>query len=271
MRISQTGPSTFSWSTQKESNNTTQNIQQLRLYFLEDKRIPGYLGCGFVPTKRKPKTCPLDHLRTAAGDVPKTGAKTKESKLGIQTGKDEDFGKWYSTVCIEAELISYYPVSGCYILRPWAFAMWEVVQGWFDAKIKSIGVENCMFPLFITEDVLRKEADHIEVRCRPACALGNQLFPGPKKLAGFVTSLLGWWPFEHCMCPLFITEDLLRMWAGHIAVAAALLLHPKPSCVHTRKPAVVTLENQLVFVTLLLHWVVIEYCMCTLFITEDLL
>lgn len=29
-----------------------------------------------------------------------------------------------------SELISYYDVSGCYILRPWAYAMWEVVQGW---------------------------------------------------------------------------------------------------------------------------------------------
>jgi hypothetical protein len=34
----------------------------------------------------------------------------------------------YSEVVVASELISYYDVSGCYILRPWAYAMWEVVQ-----------------------------------------------------------------------------------------------------------------------------------------------
>jgi hypothetical protein len=28
------------------------------------------------------------------------------------------------------------PDPGCYILRPWAYAMWEVVQRWFDDNIK---------------------------------------------------------------------------------------------------------------------------------------
>ena len=61
-----------------------------------------------------------------------------------------------------SELISYYDVSGCYILRPWAYSMWEVVQTFFDAKIKSLGVQNAYFPLFITEDVLNTEKDHVE-------------------------------------------------------------------------------------------------------------
>lgn len=32
----------------------------------------------------------------------------------------------YAELVVNAELISYYDVSGCYILRPSAFAMWEV-------------------------------------------------------------------------------------------------------------------------------------------------
>ena len=87
----------------------------------------------------------------------------KETKLGMTSLKDKDFGQWYQNVVTESELISYYAVSGCYILRPWAFCMWESVTRFFDEKIKSIGVQNCMFPLFITEDVLNKEQDHIEV------------------------------------------------------------------------------------------------------------
>lgn len=63
---------------------------------------------------------------------------------------------------VAAELISYYDVSGCYILRPWAYAIWEFIQRWFDDRIKSIGVQNAYFPLFITEDVLNAEKDHVE-------------------------------------------------------------------------------------------------------------
>jgi prolyl-tRNA synthetase len=54
------------------------------------------------------------------------------------------------------------PKTGCYILRPWAFAMWEVVQRWFDDNIKALGVQNAYFPMFITEDVLNTEKDHVE-------------------------------------------------------------------------------------------------------------
>lgn len=33
---------------------------------------------------------------------------------------------------------------------------------WLDAEIKKIGVENACFPLFVTEDALNKEKDHVE-------------------------------------------------------------------------------------------------------------
>ena len=35
-------------------------------------------------------------------------------------------------------------------------------QSFFDAKIKALGVQNAYFPLFITEDVLNTEKDHVE-------------------------------------------------------------------------------------------------------------
>lgn len=47
----------------------------------------------------------------------------------------------YSELVVAAELISYYDVSGCYILRPTAYSMWEVIQRFFDDKIKSMGVQ----------------------------------------------------------------------------------------------------------------------------------
>jgi hypothetical protein len=37
-----------------------------------------------------------------------------------------------------------------------------VVQSWFDQRIKALGVQNAYFPMFITEDVLNTEKDHVE-------------------------------------------------------------------------------------------------------------
>lgn len=34
------------------------------------------------------------------------------TKLGLSAKKDEDFGEWFSQVCVESEMISYYDVSG---------------------------------------------------------------------------------------------------------------------------------------------------------------
>jgi hypothetical protein len=42
---------------------------------------------------------------------------------------------------VASELISYYDVSGCYILRPNAYSIWEVIQRYFDDKIKAMGVQ----------------------------------------------------------------------------------------------------------------------------------
>ena len=91
----------------------------------------------------------------------KEGGKSA-SKLGLENGKGNSFGDWYSEVVTKSEMISYYEISGCYILRPWAYGIWEKIYHWFDAEIKKLGVENCYFPLFVTEAVLKKEEDHLE-------------------------------------------------------------------------------------------------------------
>ena len=59
-------------------------------------------------------------------------------------------------------MIEYYDISGCYILRPWSYSIWESIQSWFDTEIKKLGVKNSYFPLFVTKDALEKEEDHIE-------------------------------------------------------------------------------------------------------------
>jgi len=56
-------------------------------------------------------------------------AAAEVNKSGITASKATDFAKWYSQVVVRSELIEYYPdISGCYILRPWSYAIWETIQ-----------------------------------------------------------------------------------------------------------------------------------------------
>jgi prolyl-tRNA synthetase len=59
-------------------------------------------------------------------------------------------------------MIEYYDISGCYILRPWSFAIWEGIQGFFDKEIKALGVQNAYFPLFVAKSALEAEKEHVE-------------------------------------------------------------------------------------------------------------
>ena len=78
------------------------------------------------------------------------------------TSMDEDFAKWYTDVCIKAELIDYASVKGCMIIRPYGYAIWENIQKIMDGMFKDLGHENVYMPMFIPESLLQKEKDHVE-------------------------------------------------------------------------------------------------------------
>jgi prolyl-tRNA synthetase len=61
-----------------------------------------------------------------------------------------------------AELADYSPVKGCMVIRPYGYAIWELVQQAFDREFKRTGHVNAYFPLFIPESFLHKEAEHVE-------------------------------------------------------------------------------------------------------------
>ena len=65
---------------------------------------------------------------------------TSRAVLGIEYKKEQDFSMWYQQVLMRSELIEYYDVSGCYILRPASFFIWEQITQFFDARIKKLGV-----------------------------------------------------------------------------------------------------------------------------------
>ena len=78
------------------------------------------------------------------------------------TSMEEDFAKWYTDVCLKAELIDYSSVKGCMIIRPYGYAVWENIQKIMDSLFKEKGHENVYMPLFIPESLLQKEKDHVE-------------------------------------------------------------------------------------------------------------
>lgn len=86
----------------------------------------------------------------------------KENIVGITVKKEDDFGEWYTQVVQKAELADYTDVSGCMVIRPRAYAIWEKIQAWFDSKIKELGVKNAYFPVFIPEHHLMREKEHVE-------------------------------------------------------------------------------------------------------------
>ncbi|HIJ10759.1 TPA: proline--tRNA ligase [Candidatus Woesearchaeota archaeon] len=86
----------------------------------------------------------------------------KKNTQGLTVSKEKDFSEWYTQLIQKAELIEYSPVSGCYILRPNSYQIWEKAQTYFDYLIKKDGVKNAYFPLFIPESLLKKEEDHVE-------------------------------------------------------------------------------------------------------------
>ena len=75
---------------------------------------------------------------------------------------NQNFADWYQDVIFEAELVDTSPTKGCYVLRPYGFAIWDNVRVVLDKKIKETGTQNAYFPLLIPESLITKEKEHVE-------------------------------------------------------------------------------------------------------------
>ncbi|GAA5943277.1 proline--tRNA ligase [Sporobolomyces koalae] len=116
-----------------------------------------------------PAAAPKAAAQKSAGasDSNKKAQTELEGQAGVQLGltvKKEQavFGEWYQQVLIKGEMLDYYDISGCYILKPWSYGIWQEIQTWFDRHIKALGVNNAYFPMFVSNTVLEREKDHIE-------------------------------------------------------------------------------------------------------------
>ena len=93
----------------------------------------------------------------------------KDKKVEQITDMEKDFAQWFTDVCTKAELVDYSGVKGCYIMRPYGYAIWENIQQILDGMFKRDGHTNVAMPMLIPESLLQKEKDHVE-GFAPECA-----------------------------------------------------------------------------------------------------
>jgi prolyl-tRNA synthetase family I len=84
------------------------------------------------------------------------------TKVHATLSKKDTFAEWYKSIVFDLDLLKYYDVSGCYVMMPRAYKIWEHIQLFLDASFKSKGVENVYFPMLIPEGNLSRESAHLE-------------------------------------------------------------------------------------------------------------
>ena len=75
------------------------------------------------------------------------------------TSRDVDFAQWYTDVVRAAHLADYSSVKGCMVIEPNGYAIWEKMKEILDKKFKELGHVNVAMPVFIPENLLKKEGE----------------------------------------------------------------------------------------------------------------
>ena len=101
-------------------------------------------------------------LKSMAEKVEEQAGVKKGGQVTEITPQSQDFSRWYLDVVRRAELADYSPVKGCMVIRPYGYAIWELIQQGLDRRFKETGHVNAYFPLFIPESLLMREAEHVE-------------------------------------------------------------------------------------------------------------
>ena len=84
------------------------------------------------------------------------------SKHALKTTREQNFADWYQELIKEAQLADSSCVRGCMVIKPYGYAIWEIMKDIFDKKIKEFGIQNAYFPLLIPLEFLAREAEHVE-------------------------------------------------------------------------------------------------------------
>jgi prolyl-tRNA synthetase len=78
------------------------------------------------------------------------------------TPRSEDYSQWYLDIVKKAGLADNSAVRGCMVIKPYGYAIWEMMRDQLDRMFKETGHSNAYFPLFIPKSFLSREAEHVE-------------------------------------------------------------------------------------------------------------
>ena len=78
------------------------------------------------------------------------------------TPRSVDYSKWYNDIVSEAGLAESSDVRGCMVIKPYGFAIWELMKSQLDNMFKETGHENAYFPLFVPKSLFEAEEKNAE-------------------------------------------------------------------------------------------------------------
>jgi prolyl-tRNA synthetase len=85
------------------------------------------------------------------------------SKTAITPTRAENFSEWYLNTIAASDISENSPVRGCMTIKPYGWAIWELIRNAMDEQIKNkYNVQNVNFPLLIPVEYLSREAKHVE-------------------------------------------------------------------------------------------------------------
>jgi len=84
------------------------------------------------------------------------------SKTAITPTRAENFSEWYQNVIVAADLAENSPSAGSMTVKPYGWAIWELMRDELDKRIKAEKVQNVQFPTLIPLEYFNKEAQHVD-------------------------------------------------------------------------------------------------------------
>ncbi len=76
--------------------------------------------------------------------------------------RNEDFSLWYNELVKNAQLADNSGVRGCMVIKPYGFAIWELMKEQLDKMFKETGHQNAYFPIFVPKSLFEAEEKNAE-------------------------------------------------------------------------------------------------------------
>ena len=77
--------------------------------------------------------------------------------------KDENFSRWFDEILLNAEILdNRYPIKGFAVYKGWGARIVRKIIAMLESKLEETGHIPMLFPVTISEDSFKKEAEHIK-------------------------------------------------------------------------------------------------------------